>query len=586
MENVFLATTALECFWDTTKPIVFLGEWCKRYSRRAVWSTLNGQTVVDPWIQKRDIAKDRLFVTELYERTICHLARSLNKLHGINASERYWRILLGPWLGDYVTALYDRTVMLEEALSQFPNLTTTLLAEESFIVPRDSMEFNWVCSEDAYNLQTYSKILNFWGKDFPKKPMEIQVAYPGINNPAALQQKPLKRLFKRILRMFEGANKGFHQVVLVHSYFSNLSLLKIFFMSRGAVCPYFAEPINYPSHVIDKNARGELLWDLKESPVMFDRLLAHILPTDIPQVFVEGFRSLQEMSAAKYPDNPRAIFSSNAWYYLDDFKVWAATQAENGVPLIGTQHGGNYGSLIHHPSQDHELAIVDRYYSWGWVNGSQKIRPQTSTKLALRKRLPPKGTESSILFGTTCIPRYVFTHSAYRGVDYSQYLTWQSRFFDALPRAIYSQVRLRPHCVDYGWDLAERWKDIVPNVPVENWGISFMESLESSRVYICDHLSTTFIESITADKPTIVFWDTKAFSLRPEAQPFYDALRAVGILHHTPELAAEHLAAVYDDVEGWWNAPECRKARQEFCHQFARTSPTAIKEWARELRCL
>jgi len=37
--GVFLATTALEDFWDVSYPIVFLSEGCKRYSRRAYWES-------------------------------------------------------------------------------------------------------------------------------------------------------------------------------------------------------------------------------------------------------------------------------------------------------------------------------------------------------------------------------------------------------------------------------------------------------------------------------------------------------------------------------------------------------------------
>lgn len=36
-----LVTTALEETWDTNDSMLFLGEWCKRYSRRDVWQAIN-----------------------------------------------------------------------------------------------------------------------------------------------------------------------------------------------------------------------------------------------------------------------------------------------------------------------------------------------------------------------------------------------------------------------------------------------------------------------------------------------------------------------------------------------------------------
>lgn len=47
--EVFLATTALEEFWDTTKPIVFLGEWYLLYSHRSFWEPLNGRLLNNPY---------------------------------------------------------------------------------------------------------------------------------------------------------------------------------------------------------------------------------------------------------------------------------------------------------------------------------------------------------------------------------------------------------------------------------------------------------------------------------------------------------------------------------------------------------
>ena len=40
MVNRLLVTTALEETWDTKKPMLFLGEWCKLYNRKKYWEWL------------------------------------------------------------------------------------------------------------------------------------------------------------------------------------------------------------------------------------------------------------------------------------------------------------------------------------------------------------------------------------------------------------------------------------------------------------------------------------------------------------------------------------------------------------------
>jgi len=79
-------------------------------------------------------------------------------------------------------------------------------------------------------------------------------------------------------------------------------------------------------------------------------------------------------------------------------------------------------------------------------------------------------------------------------------------------------------------------------------------SLENCRLYVCDHLSTTFAEALAANKPTVLFCNPETNRLRLDAQPYFDLLRNSGILFDTPETAASAVAAVYGDVEAWWNA--------------------------------
>ena len=144
-------------------------------------------------------------------------------------------------------------------------------------------------------------------------------------------------------------------------------------------------------------------------------------------------------------------------------------------------------------------------------------------------------------------------------------------------------IRFRPHYENYAWGTVERLKDCIPDIRVESWEEPFQASLESCRLYVCDHLSTTFAQALSAKKPTILFWDPKVNALREEAQPYFDLLRENGILFDTPSSAAVAVAAVYDDVAAWWTQPRRQDAIREFCDQFARTAPAAIKIWGEEL---
>jgi putative transferase (TIGR04331 family) len=237
------------------------------------------------------------------------------------------------------------------------------------------------------------------------------------------------------------------------------------------------------------------------------------------------------------------------------------------------------------PFEDHETAIVDRYYSWGWERKdcAAEVIPFPASKLVGRKKVGASNLKNGILWATTSEPRYL-VHFSLLPKFFHEYLSLQGRFAKTLHPKIVSALRLRPHREDLGWSVAERIRDCIPGVTIETWDVPFHESLARCRLYICDHFSTTFAEALAANKPVILFWDPQTNRLRPEAQPYYDLLRKTGILFDTPESAAATVNQIYDDVETWWNDPERQSAVETFCERFARNTPDAVELWAAEFK--
>jgi putative transferase (TIGR04331 family) len=236
------------------------------------------------------------------------------------------------------------------------------------------------------------------------------------------------------------------------------------------------------------------------------------------------------------------------------------------------------------PSESHETSIVDHYYSWGWtVSGAGKVKPMPAPKLCGRKMIGADNRKSGVLFVSTSFPRYLIQFPSLPS-DFSEYLEWQQRFLLNLTADLRALMRVRFHYADFGWEISARITGKFPEIQKEDWAISFAESMENCRLYVCDHLSTTFVEALAADKPTIIFWNPISNMLRPEAIPYYEKLVHAGILFDSPEAAASALPAAYEDVEKWWGDESRKAARREFCSYFGRTSRYAIGEWATELR--
>ena len=133
--------------------------------------------------------------------------------------------------------------------------------------------------------------------------------------------------------------------------------------------------------------------------------------------------------------------------------------------------------------------------------------------------------------------------------------------------------------MDYGWDEELRWKDMDPGLNIYKGNKSMYQQLNESRLCIGTYNSTTNLETLSRNFPTIAYYDPKFNELRESAKPYFSELRRVGILHETPESAAAKVNEVYMDPLFWWHSTEVQEVREKFCYRFARTSENWISEW-------
>src|SRR6267378_294517 len=121
-----LVTTADERSWKFDRPVLFLGEWCRLYARRPVWSGMDA-VVAEPYgLQAGQKERDIAYIQALSGQLLKELSDALNSFHNTRHSLRYWHILLGSWLQRYVAVAFNRYVTLEQALKHHEVSGTTV----------------------------------------------------------------------------------------------------------------------------------------------------------------------------------------------------------------------------------------------------------------------------------------------------------------------------------------------------------------------------------------------------------------------------------------------------------------------------
>lgn len=590
---MFLATTPLIEFWDTDDEILLLGPWCLGYDRKSEWERLRYIMAPDLWMDPRSVESAGQYCGEVIETVLTGLSAYLNRVHSVRYSERYWRILLGPWLLYYVHTLYDRFLSLKQALASYPGLRSTVLSPLSYKTPVDTFDFTTLTYEetaDLFNLQLYSQILRELGSQVTilKEAVPSCEKFNGVItrhrsqgwSPKCMARKLAMRVTRPLVLM---ARPKVLLGSLGLDYRSRLRLL-VAMMSRGGALP---APQSTPYEVC---GRDEIVRkDIGNIPVCdeFTAVLAQTLRTNFPLIYLEGYDKFRKSCLNAWPVPPSVLVSFDGWYTDETFKLLAAEYGERGARLVGGQHGEGYGMGKVIPQEKHEYAIVDRWYSFGWTDPQRgdKIKPlprPVFLPLRFRNERPSKRPTQILLVAATQ-PRYVRRFALDSVMQFDVTLNWRSRFIRTLPQELRTHLVVRLHSVDYGWCQVQRLVEACPTLRFDDHRRSVRDLLRQCRLAVSEYHGTASLEMLAANIPTIFFWNHQEWEAREAANAYFESLRKVGLLWDSPESAAAKVTEVYQDPWLWWNGEAVQEARLNFVARHALGRKGWIKDWVKAL---
>lgn len=565
-----LVTTALEITWPSdNRPILFLGEWCRLYDRKHRWGKLDALVVPYHWDDREKLHRDYLYLKGLHEQLLIELAEKLNAIHDVSHSVRYWRIVLGPWLGFFVQMLFDRWEMLCRAVNDYDiSLVTIGEHDADSIVPNDMSSFVGLFVGDIWNDAIYGQLLEFLHLSFDILRIEggasDRVFFCGRDSSTLYE---LKHSAAELISRFSGVVCSDSEYFFISSY---LPIRQDFLLQiKLGQLPKLWRPVAVKKFRMSPESRQ---WRLSESKYSlgFESAVRAMIPRHIPKAYLEGYESLVSAAQSLYwPKRPKVIFTSNSYFSDEVFKVWAADKVENECPLIIGQHGGNFGMAKWSFTEDHQTQIADKFLTWGWRDDrSEKVRPVGNFK-GFGKRIAPDESGVALLV-QMAMPRYSYhMYSIPVSGQWLSYFDDQCRFLRALPSKLQEKVLVRLYAHDYGWCQKKRWMDCFPSIQIDDGLRPIASLMAKSRLYISTYNATTYLESLSLNFPTLIFWNERHSEFRPGVEQDFEALKSVGIFHDTPESAAHHMQSIWGDVSGWWSSPSVQSVRQQFCERFA-----------------
>lgn len=515
------------------------------------------------WDDRAKLYEDYKYLLSIYERLLEELADKLNNIHGVDHDLRYWRILIGPWLGYFTQAIFDRWTAIKQAVEEYElSETVVLTGSEELLVPRNMEHFTRLYIEDEWNHHIYASILKSFSsvKCVEKKREDnARIPKPKLGKSRKrMMQRNLVNLYSRCMGLFAREADYFLRV----TYLPLMDELKL--NRRLGNIPQLWRTNQPPDGSVDETQRKWIINEYSDSG--YEACVRSLIPKQIPTVYLEGYSDLvKKANSMPWPKQPKLIWTSNAYNADEIFKIWTATRVEQGSLFVIGQHGGHYGIGRWSFTEVHEKAICDRFLSWGWTDpDDNKVVPVG--RLTTRRPLGIKHSKQSraLLVTGVCPRQSYWMYSFMVGRQWLDYFNEQCLFVENLPSQIRAALTVRLHRNDYGWDQISRWHERFSDVCLDE-GISNIDDLiQQSRVYISTYNATTFLESFTMDVPTIIYWNPSQWELRDSAIPYFDELKRVGVFHENPQSAARHLATVWDDIDLWWKDPAVQEVLERF----------------------
>tara|TARA_X000000368_G_C23024088_1_gene709372 strand:- start:6 stop:1769 length:1764 start_codon:yes stop_codon:yes gene_type:complete len=561
-----LVTTALEETWGKDEDIVFLGEWCRLYSRRDSYDKRNHEVLPYHWDDRKKAYNDYKYLKLLNKKITSELKIILNALHGKDYSERIWSILIGHWLVKFTAVVFDRWVMIENAEQNYTDLTTNVLnIDYDTCVPNSSIDGVEFLFSDKWNHFLCSEIIKrSTNIEVTKTSNELQV-----NNIYDVAETSLKtKLKSKVRSVFSYIQNTIFRsgtYVFKSTYLSVLDQLKLNISLGLSV----SNIDTHTPHIIDCN-NSFRQWIINDNTASeFEKIVFELLPVCMPKTYLEGFAVCDKKWRSKlYINRTKVIFSSNSHYYDDNFKTYIMHEVKQGAKLILGQHGG--GALNRYEDvMDLELLIADKYLSTGSLNTKRDKKIIDIGQLFNRQKYNKYDKNGGALLVTVAMPRYHFSlFSAVIAGQMLGYFEDQFDFYNSLTDEIKKQLNVRLYHGDYGWEQRQRWLDYYPGVKFDT-NRKMDKSVQQSRLIIGTYAATTYNETLASNIPTIIYWNTEHWELSAESDLFFEELKRVGIFHTTPQSAAKQVVKIWNDIDQWWYDRELQNVREKYCRAFA-----------------
>ncbi|MDD3295274.1 MAG: hypothetical protein PHG20_11380, partial [Geobacteraceae bacterium] len=437
---------------------------------------------VAPFVHKGpdDLYSDNALLWRKYHKYLPLLATGLNRLHGTDLPEDFWRRALSMGLMRHITLVYDHFRICETYFN--PRLhSTNSLSPECFHIPLDYNEHRWFLQHSHFGQEQLFSLY-------------LRCFYPEIGN-------VYKGAYHSPYRISEFSNRVDTDPIVgvMGSLFRQSKLNELALQSNGKINSIgFVR--NHTSSLTLKQEERQSLFIKSGDFDRFDHFFFFSLPFLLPREVAEDFPNVMKQLHSQLQKYGRLRYVVSEIFIGESYESIAlAILSLRGVRVIYNEH--NYSEYPYYSSiLDQQTSFADVFAAHGCYSapvkhmipsGSLYEFQTDSTPASIREKKNMILYISGIGFAKYSNYSHSFAQTAEHALLYYEFKT---AFFKSLQHDILRAILYRPYPRDPNWQLCydddALMGTFIELMQRDDYSNSSKERMIQSKLVIIDYIAT------------------------------------------------------------------------------------------------
>ena len=498
---------------------------------------------------------------EIYDSVKLDLVNELNTLHSKNFSLRFWQIIFGYWLVNFIGICVERYFRIHEILKENEIKNILIRKNNNFnFSTNDTFGLNLNSINDDWENNLFYEIIKFFNIN---KNLIIESSNSNAFTKTFYETNDIQNNKNKIKNfLFNIYNKFTNKEILISQTYLPKKfefLFHLLFFQLPTIYPL--QKISYKKKDDDLRRKINLIKGEKKN---LENFVRYLIPKCLPSSLVETFESLyKNCELIGYPKNSKIIFTSLSYAYDENFKFYTAKSVEKGARYFIGQHGNEY--FTHRFSTRIEFETSDKFISWGFKRSKKIISSFNLKTLKKKRKFNDQG--QLLIISHPSIHR-VYSHDRY--CDYKNAMLNSILLKEKIDKNISNQTILR---LDKDFKIYNHSfnKKILKMFNANNlfFGENKLDKLiEKSRLCIFTYDSTGILENLSLNIPTLAIWNNFDNHLNDEFREKYLLLKKGKIFFEDIDELVSHINKHWENISSWWFSEENQSFITKFNEDF------------------